>query len=114
MTEISGIIINEVSGIHVICGDCKKSHFGRQTYFDANKLYVCDDCLNVLNGKMKWISVKDRLPEPNNWKIYAVLTDEYNLYRHQVAYYSTSKEWLMECDQRKPIKVTHWIELPRF
>lgn len=34
----------EISGMHVICGNCHKSHFGRQTYFDKLKDYICDDC----------------------------------------------------------------------
>lgn len=42
--EITKMIINEISGIHVVCGRCNKSHFGRQTYNFKLKDYICDDC----------------------------------------------------------------------
>lgn len=59
-----------------------------------------------------WISVKDKLPEPNNWIIYAVLTREPKLYRHQMAYFSTSRKWIRQEEQQRIIKVTHWMMLP--
>lgn len=60
----------------------------------------------------EWISVKEKLPMPSNWTIYAVLTNEKKLYRYQMAFYSTREKWFLESDQSKPIKVTHWYKLP--
>lgn len=61
----------------------------------------------------EWIDVKKRLPKPHNWTLYAVLVDDPKLYRHQIAYYSISKIWFLESEQRQAIKVTHWYPLPR-
>jgi len=44
MVEISKIIINEVSGNHVVCGKCHKSHFGTQIYNDRLEDYICEEC----------------------------------------------------------------------
>ena len=47
------VIVNEVSGHHVVCAHCRKSHFGRQTYNDWLKDYVCDDCeMEIKMGKL--------------------------------------------------------------
>ncbi len=43
MSDIK-LIINEVSGYPVTCGKCRKHHFGRQTYNDLAKDYICDEC----------------------------------------------------------------------
>lgn len=51
--EVTKMIINEISGNHVICAHCHKSHFGRQTYNDWLKDYVCDDCeMKIKMGKI--------------------------------------------------------------
>jgi hypothetical protein len=60
----------------------------------------------------EWIGVKDRLPEPNNWILYEVLVNDPKLYRHQIAYYSISKKWIIESAQHRFVKVTHWYPLP--
>lgn len=60
----------------------------------------------------EWISIKDELPKPNNWIVYAVLTNENRIHKHQIAYYSTSKKWHLESDPKNFINVTHWIPLP--
>jgi hypothetical protein len=51
MVEISNIIMNEISGMHVVCANCHKSHFGRQTYFDKLKDYICNDCYKDMEEK---------------------------------------------------------------
>lgn len=61
----------------------------------------------------EWIKVKDKLPEKDNWKVYAVLTNEDHLRKHQIAWFQYSdKTFRLECRPSKPIKVTHWISLP--
>lgn len=61
----------------------------------------------------KWISIKDRLPEKNNWKVYAVLTNQNDLRQYQIAWFQYSdKTFRLESNPDKSIKVTHWIELP--
>jgi len=59
----------------------------------------------------EWISVKDRLPEPDNWILHAVLVNDSKLFRHQIAYYSISLKWILESD-KTVLKVTHWFPLP--
>ena len=61
----------------------------------------------------EWISVKERLPEMNNWILYAVLVEDNKLYKHQIAYYTKSKKWYKEDAQNTPINVTHWLALPK-
>jgi len=63
-------------------------------------------------NKMKWLSVKEKLPIPNNWNLYAVLVSDEKLYRHQIAFYSKRNKWYIESNQKKSIKVTHYIVLP--
>ncbi len=61
----------------------------------------------------EWISVKDRLPDKNAWKIYAVLTDSEELRKYQVAWFNNSdKTFRLQEFPNNPIKVTHWMSLP--
>jgi transposase-like protein len=52
MGEISNIIMNEISEMHVVCASCRKSHFGIQTYFDKLKDYICNDCLENIRKEI--------------------------------------------------------------
>lgn len=63
----------------------------------------------------KWIDVKKRLPEKDNWRMYAVLTDERDLHKVQVAWFQHSDQTFRF--ERKPtrvINVTHWLLLPNW
>ena len=61
-----------------------------------------------------WIDVKNELPKPDNWILYAVLVEDEILYRTQIAYYSKSNVWYRESEQKIPVKVTHWFPLPDY
>lgn len=61
----------------------------------------------------EWISVKDRLPEKDNWKVYAVITNQLDLRKFQMAWFQYSdKTFRLENEPNFPIKVTHWMPLP--
>jgi hypothetical protein len=61
----------------------------------------------------QWISVKDRLPENDNWRMYAVLTCEKDLHKNQVAWFEfSSKTFKTEKQPCRTLKVTHWLLLP--
>lgn len=64
---------------------------------------------------MSWINIKHELPEKDPWKVYAVLTNQDNLRKHQIAWFNHSdKTFRLENYPDKPLKVTYWMELPHF
>ena len=74
--------------------------------------HICQDCYENSKGN-NWISVKGRLPDKNNWKVYAVLTNQNDLRKHQIAWFQYSdKTFRLEANPDQPIHVTHWMELP--
>ena len=60
----------------------------------------------------KWISVKDRLPDANRWKCYAVLCNEKKYHRRQIAWFDEQDEKFMLEKGNIILKVTHWMPLP--
>lgn len=62
----------------------------------------------------QWISVKTQLPEKDPWKVYAVLVNENNLHKHQIAWFQYSdKSWRLE-RKNTTLNVTHWFPLPDY
>ena len=58
---------------------------------------------------------KKRLPEKDNWRMYAVLTNERDIHKNQVAWFQHSDNTFRF--ERKPtriMKVTHWLLLPHW
>ncbi len=61
----------------------------------------------------EWISVKKKLPDKNNWKVYAVLTNQDDLRKYQMAWFQHStKTFRLENKPDHDLKVTHWMPLP--
>jgi len=104
------------------CKKCKKE-FSRD---DLTELFgwgysVCTPCINEwlkleetevnLQGKMNWISVKDRLP-PKEGKIYLAVSSERGI--GTIQWVSGGKYWSFRADSYygNLEEVTHWMPLP--
>jgi hypothetical protein len=60
----------------------------------------------------EWISIKDRLPENDPWKVYAVLTNEREYHKHQIAWFEySSKKFKLE-KGNIVLRVKYWMSLP--
>lgn len=62
----------------------------------------------------EWISVKKELPKKNNWNVYAVSTNEIELHRIQICWFSSkTKTWHKQSDSfgKNPIKVEFWKDI---
>ena len=62
---------------------------------------------------MEWISVKDRLPQPNEWD--SIITNgKFVCWGH---FYEPEKKWYRDaCREVEDIKnkrITHWMPLPK-
>lgn len=62
----------------------------------------------------KWISVKDKLPPKNNWRVYAVVTNTDYLHKFQICWITYSKRtWHLQTDRdgKNPINVEFWKDI---
>ena len=77
---------------------------------DGN-LYLADDCGNMACCPqdrfevVQWISVKDRLPEPNTWVL--VYSKQGSYMNLKVDYITRDGSWF------NSLLVTHWMPLPQ-
>lgn len=60
----------------------------------------------------EWINGKNQLPEKDPWKVYAVLTNEPEYHKYQMAWFEySSKKFKLE-KGNICLKVKYWMPLP--
>lgn len=62
----------------------------------------------------EWISVKKKLPPKNNWRVYAVVTNQNYLHKFQICWINSSTDtWHLQTDKNgeEPINVEFWKDI---